>query len=48
MGKMRKTREILVGKPEGKRPFGRPSEDKSKMDLKERVKGRKVDSSGSG
>jgi hypothetical protein len=35
-GKMRNTYKISVGKPEGKRPLGRPayrSEDNIKMDL---------------
>jgi hypothetical protein len=38
MGKMRNAYKILVGKPEGKRPFGRPRrswENNVKMDLKE-------------
>jgi hypothetical protein len=37
---MRNTYKILVGKPEGKRPLGRPKrrrEDDIKMDLKEIV-----------
>jgi hypothetical protein len=37
MGKMRNTYKILVGKPEGKRPLGRPRckrEDNIKMDFK--------------
>jgi hypothetical protein len=38
MGDMRNAYEILVGKPEGKRPLGRPRrgwEDNIAMDLKE-------------
>jgi hypothetical protein len=38
MGKRRAVYRILVGKPEGKRPLGRPrhrSEDNIKMDLQE-------------
>jgi hypothetical protein len=38
MGKRRGVYGFLVGKPEGKRPFGRPShrwEDNIKMDLQE-------------
>jgi hypothetical protein len=38
MGEERKTYRVLVGKPEGKRPLGRPrrrSEDGIKMDLRE-------------
>jgi hypothetical protein len=31
----RKVYRVLVGKPEGKRPFGRPSEDGIRMDLRE-------------
>jgi hypothetical protein len=37
---MRKAYNILFGKPEGKRPLGRPRrrwEDKNRMDLKEIV-----------
>jgi hypothetical protein len=40
MGDMRNAYNILVGKPEGERPLGRPSrrwEDNPRMDLKERV-----------
>jgi len=38
MGEMRDAYNILVGKPEGKRPHGRPRlrwEDNSRMDLRE-------------
>ena len=38
MGEGRGVHRVLVGKPEGKRPLGRPrrrSEDNIKMDLKE-------------
>jgi hypothetical protein len=38
MGEMRKAYNILVGKPEGKRPLGRPRyrwEDNIRMDLRE-------------
>jgi hypothetical protein len=38
MGKRRGVYRFLAGKPEGKRPFGRPShkwEDNIKMDLQE-------------
>ena len=38
MGEGRAVHRVLVGKPEGKRPFGRPSrrwEDGIKMDLQE-------------
>jgi hypothetical protein len=38
MGEMRNAYKTLVGKPEGKRPFGRPSrrwEDNIKTDLRE-------------
>ena len=38
MGEKRGVYRVLVGKPEGKRPFGRPRrrwEDNIKMDLKE-------------
>jgi hypothetical protein len=40
MGKMRDKYKILVGKPEGRRPFGRPNrgwEDNIKRYLRERV-----------
>jgi hypothetical protein len=42
MGEKRNAYKILVGKPEGKRPIGRPrcrQVDNSKMDLRERVWG---------
>jgi hypothetical protein len=43
---------VLVGRPEGKRPLGRPRrrwEDKIKMDLRERgIDGGELDSAGSG
>jgi hypothetical protein len=38
MGEERKVYKVLVGKPEGKRPFGRPRrrwEDGIRMDLRE-------------
>jgi hypothetical protein len=38
LGKMRNTEKALVGKPEEKRPLGRPRsrwEDNTKMDLRE-------------
>jgi hypothetical protein len=38
MGESRKVYKVLVGKPEGKRPFGRPRriwEDGIRMDLRE-------------
>ena len=38
MGERRDTYRVLVGKPEGKKPLGRPScrwEDSIKMDLQE-------------
>jgi hypothetical protein len=38
MGKERKLYKVLVGKPEGKRPLGRPRrrwEDRIRMDLRE-------------
>jgi hypothetical protein len=38
MGKERKVYKVLVGKPEGKRPLGRPRrrwEDRIRMDLRE-------------
>jgi hypothetical protein len=43
MGKDRGVHTLLVGKPEGKRPLGRPRrrwENNSKMDLQEVVEGR--------
>jgi len=33
MGERRGVYRVLVGKPEGKRPLGRPREDGIKMDL---------------
>jgi len=33
MGERRGVYRVLVGKPEGKRPLGRPREDNIKMDL---------------
>jgi hypothetical protein len=42
----RKMYKVLVGKPEGKRPLGRPRlrwEDGIRMDLKETGWGRRVD-----
>jgi hypothetical protein len=51
MGEDRKLYRVLVGKPEGKRPIGRPRrrwEDGIKMDLKEIGWGYRVDSVGSG
>jgi hypothetical protein len=50
MGKERNVYRVLVGKPEGKRPLGRPRrrwEDRIKTDLREIGWGG-VDSSGSG
>jgi hypothetical protein len=52
MGEGRDVYRVLVGRPEGKRPLGRPRhrwEDNIKMDLKE-IKGQwgKLDSAGSG
>jgi hypothetical protein len=43
MGEDRRVHRMLVGKPEGKRPFGRPRrrwEDNIKMDIQEVVGGR--------
>jgi hypothetical protein len=52
MGEGRKVYRVLVGKPEGKRPLGRPRrrwEEEIKMDLREIGRGRGgVDSPGSG
>jgi hypothetical protein len=51
MRKKRKTCRVLVGKPEGKRPLGRPRhrwEDKIKSDLRERIGWYGLDSSGGG
>ena len=42
MGEGRGVHRVLVGKPEGKRPFGRPRrrwEDNIKMDLQEMERG---------
>jgi hypothetical protein len=50
MGEERKVHKILVGKPEGKRPRGRPRcrwEDGFRMDLREIGLGGGVDSVGS-
>jgi len=50
MGEERKVYKVLVGKPEGKRPLGRPRcrwEDGIRMDLR-RLAGGGVDSTGSG
>jgi hypothetical protein len=51
MGEERKMYRVLVGKPEGKRQFGRPRrrwEDGIRMDLREIVGECRVDSVGSG
>jgi hypothetical protein len=51
MGEERKVYKVLVGKPEGKRPLGRPRrrwEDGIKLDLGEIGWGYRVDSVGSG
>jgi hypothetical protein len=52
MGEERKVYKVLVGKPEGKRPLGRPRrrwEDGIRMDLKENgFGGCGLDSTGSG
>jgi hypothetical protein len=51
MGEERKLYKVLVGKPEGKRPLGRPRrrwEDGIRMDLKEIGWGCGLDSTGSG
>jgi hypothetical protein len=52
MGEERKVYKVLVGKPEGKRPLGRPRcrwEDGIRMDLRERLAwGCAFDSTGSG
>jgi hypothetical protein len=34
MGEERKVYKVLVGKPEGKRPLGRPREDGIRIDLR--------------
>jgi hypothetical protein len=51
MGERRGAYKALVGKPEGRRPLGRPRhrwEDNIKMDLREVGWGRGLDQSGSG
>jgi hypothetical protein len=51
MGERRGANRALVGKPEGRRPLGRPRrkwEDNIKMDLREVGWGRRLDQSGSG
>jgi hypothetical protein len=51
MGKERNTYRILVGKPEGKRPLGRPRcswVDDVKMDLRDRMGWYGLDLCGSG
>jgi len=52
MGEMRGVYRVLVGKPEGKRPLGRPRrrwEDNIKMDFQEvRSGGYGLDGAGSG
>jgi hypothetical protein len=52
MGEKRKVYKVLVGKPEGKRPLGRPRrrwEDGIRMDLREiGLGGGGLDSTGSG
>jgi hypothetical protein len=52
MGEERKLHQVLVGKPEGKRPFGRPRhrwEDGIRMDLRETGwEGVREDSPGTG
>jgi hypothetical protein len=51
MGEGRNVYRVLVGKPEGRRPLGRPRrrwEDGIKMDLREIDWGCGVDSPGSG
>jgi hypothetical protein len=51
MGEERKVYKVFVGKPEGKRPHGRPRrrwEDKIRMDLREIGWGCGLDSTGSG
>jgi hypothetical protein len=52
MGEERKVYKVLVGKPEGRRPLGRPRrrwEDGVRMDLREiGLEGGGLDSTGSG
>jgi hypothetical protein len=51
IGEERKVYRVLVGKPEGKRPLGRPRrrwEDGIRMDLREIGWGCRLDSVGSG
>jgi hypothetical protein len=51
MGKEIKVYKVLVGKPEGKRPLGRPTrrwEDEIRMDLREIGWGCGLNSTGSG
>jgi hypothetical protein len=51
MGEDRKAYKVLVGKPKGKRPLGRPRcrwEDGNRMDLREIGWGYGIDSAGSG
>jgi hypothetical protein len=35
MGEEREVYKVLVGRPEGRRPLGRPREDGDRMDLRE-------------
>jgi hypothetical protein len=49
MGEDRKVYKVLVGKPEGRRPVGRPRrrwEDEVRMDLREMAWGCGLDSTG--
>jgi hypothetical protein len=51
MGEGRGVYRVLVGKPEGKRPLGRPRhrwEDNIKMNFRDRDRWGKLDSAGSG
>ena len=51
MGEGRGVHRVLVGKPEGKRPLGRPRrrwEDNIKMDLREVAGSLRLDGVGSG
>jgi hypothetical protein len=50
MGLMKNAYKILIGKPEGKRPLGRPRRrwEDIRMDQRERVRRCGLDSSGSG